>query len=85
MSWGVNPSTPSIYIPSHRVSSTNICGYGLGMASPDWQEIFTRRPDLNPPGHDEVINDMRNNPWRYSKRKNVAPDTAQGSTRSISF
>ena len=41
----------------------------MGMASPDWQAIFTRRPDLNPPGHDEVINDMRNNPWRDPKHK----------------
>jgi len=38
------------------------------MASPDWQQIFTRRPDLNPPGHDEVINDMKNNPWRKPER-----------------
>ena len=50
----------------------------MGMASPDWQAIFTRRPDLNPPGHDEVINDMRNNPWRGSKKANVKTESKRG-------
>ena len=30
----------------------------------DWNEIFVRHPDLNPPGYDEVIQDMQNNPWK---------------------
>ena len=39
------------------------------MASPDWTEIFTKRPDLNPPGYDHVMNEMINNPWRNPKKK----------------
>ena len=39
------------------------------MAYPDWQAIFTARPDLNPPGYDQLIDEMRNNPWRNPKRR----------------
>ena len=48
----------------------------IGMASPDWQAIFTRRPDLNPPGFDQTMNDMRNNPWRDPKHK-IGPNKAK--------
>ena len=35
----------------------------------NWNEIFTKRPDLNPPGFNEVINDMTNNPWKDPKKR----------------
>ena len=35
----------------------------------DWNEIFVRHPDLNPPGYDKVIEDMQNNPWKPTHKK----------------
>ena len=42
--------------------------------STDWQQIFTARPDLNPPGYDQLLQDMRNdpNPRRHKKARGKA-------------
>ena len=44
----------------------------------DWTEIFTRRPDLNPPGYDKVIQDMANNPWKPPHKKARSKPGKQG-------
>jgi hypothetical protein len=33
------------------------------MAQPDWTAIFTRRPDLEPPGYAELFIEMQERPW----------------------
>jgi len=33
------------------------------MAQPDWVAIFTRRPDLDPPGYSATFLDMIDRPW----------------------
>ena len=40
----------------------------------DWQQIFTARPDLTPPGFQECLDKMRNdpNPRRHKKARGKA-------------
>ena len=55
------------------------------MASPDWQQIFTARPDLTPPGYWECLDKMRNdpNPRRKKGRQHRRPKQSGGIHNSM--
>jgi len=59
--------------PSRRQLCSN-----WNMAQPDWTEIFTARPDLSPPGYNQIIEDMRNNPWKPPHKKARSKPGKQG-------
>lgn len=50
------------------------------MASPDWTQIFVRRVDLTPPGYQECLDKMRNdpNPRRKKGRRSQRPKPGGG-------
>jgi hypothetical protein len=53
------------------------------MTQPDWVAIFTRRPDLEPPGYAATFLDMIDRPWVPPERRHRSSSNGPGHFPSL--
>jgi hypothetical protein len=53
------------------------------MTQPDWTAIFTRRPDLKPPGYAETVINMIERPWVPPERRSHNSSSGPGHFPSL--